>query len=76
MNELRRLRMNANLTVAGLADVSGVPAPTIHRLERGETLNPQLKTITAIADTLGVPAGDLVAALQQQARAEEVTATQ
>jgi transcriptional regulator with XRE-family HTH domain/tetratricopeptide (TPR) repeat protein len=52
--ELRRLRQRAQMTLEGLADVSGVSARTIGGLERGHSLGPQRRTVMALADGLGL----------------------
>ncbi|MFF3464624.1 helix-turn-helix domain-containing protein [Streptomyces sp. NPDC002619] len=52
--ELRRLRQRAQMTLDGLADASGVSARTIGGLERGHSLGPQRRTVTALADGLGL----------------------
>lgn len=64
MNELQRLRLNANLTVEDLARETGVPITTIYNLESGRVTNPRQATISPLAARLGVPAGDLLAALR------------
>lgn len=47
----RRLR---NLTQEELARRSGVPQPQISRLERGQTAEPSVFTVSSLAETLGV----------------------
>ncbi|MEU1371303.1 tetratricopeptide repeat protein [Streptomyces sp. NPDC005803] len=53
---LRRLRLNAHLTIQGLAELSGVSARGIGDLERGRRAAPQRRTLTALADGLGLEA--------------------
>ncbi|MET7648939.1 helix-turn-helix domain-containing protein [Streptomyces sp. NPDC005426] len=53
---LRRLRLNAHLTIQGLAELSGVSARGIGDLERGRRAVPQRRTLTALADGLGLEA--------------------
>ncbi|MGW0632485.1 helix-turn-helix domain-containing protein [Streptomyces sp. NPDC002758] len=48
------VRQRAQMTLDGLADASGVSARTIGGLERGHSLGPQRRTVTALADGLGL----------------------
>lgn len=52
--ELRRLRRRADLTLEALAEASGVSTRAISGLERGQNLGPQRRTVTALADGLGL----------------------
>lgn len=63
MNELRRLRFNADVDVEELSARTGVPVTTIYNLERGDIKHPRLKTVRPLAEFFDVPAGDLAAAL-------------
>ncbi|MBS2551902.1 helix-turn-helix domain-containing protein [Catenulispora sp. NL8] len=56
--ELRRLRQRGQLTLEALADASGVSARNIGGLERGHSLGPQRRTVTALADGLGLEEAD------------------
>ncbi len=51
---LRRLRVDALLTIEGLAALSGVSVRGIGDLERGRRAAPQRRTVAALADGLGL----------------------
>jgi transcriptional regulator with XRE-family HTH domain/tetratricopeptide (TPR) repeat protein len=51
---LRRHRRGAGLTLEALAEASGVSARAISEMERGRARGPQARTITALADALGL----------------------
>ncbi|MFC9336972.1 ATP-binding protein [Streptomyces sp. NPDC057020] len=51
---LRRLRVEASLTLEGLAEASGVSVRGIGDLERGRVATPQRRTVAALADGLGL----------------------
>jgi transcriptional regulator with XRE-family HTH domain len=57
---LRRLRSRRGLTLAALAEQSGIAKATLSNLERGVG-NPTLETLFALAEGLGFPLGDLLA---------------
>lgn len=57
---VRRLRRQNVLTQAQLANMSGVPLPTIKDIERGVSRAPRPKTLTAIAKALKVTPSYLV----------------
>ncbi len=49
---LRRLRLDASLTLEALAEASGVSVRGIGDLERGRVATPQRRTVAALADGL------------------------
>lgn len=51
---VRKLREKSKLTVAGLARLSGLARPNVHRLEAGRH-RPQVETLAKVARALGVP---------------------
>lgn len=51
---LRRLRLDQGMTIAELAEASGVSGQQIRALENGKTRNPQVSTLSALALVLGV----------------------
>ncbi|WP_170231440.1 helix-turn-helix domain-containing protein [Pseudonocardia kunmingensis] len=57
---LRTIRTARGLTVAALADASGMGKATLSRIEAGQA-NPTLETLYALADALQVSWGTLVA---------------
>ena len=57
---IRRLRQDAELTLAELASASGLGKSTLAQLESGRA-NPSVETLWAIAAALRVPFGELVA---------------
>lgn len=57
----RAYRLRAGLTVAELAERSGVDKATLHRIERGDHTKPHMRTLIAVADVLGVTPADLLA---------------
>lgn len=52
---LREVREGRGLSQVELAERSGLAQATISDLERGDTLRPQLETISKIAKALNVP---------------------
>jgi transcriptional regulator with XRE-family HTH domain len=56
---LRALRQRQGLSVAQLAERSGVARATLTKLEAGQG-NPTIDTLYALADTLGAALGDLI----------------
>ncbi|MFF5076208.1 helix-turn-helix domain-containing protein [Actinoplanes sp. NPDC000266] len=65
---LRRLRTGAGLTLEQLAEASGVTDRAISDMERGVSLRPRARTVSALADGLGL-AGDELETLLAAARA-------
>lgn len=59
---LRRLRHGRSLTVEQLAEVAGLSAGYISKLENNRAAAPRLETIVAIAEALDVDADVLLAA--------------
>lgn len=57
---IRRLRIKAGITQENLARQVGVTTHTIWMLENHPSANPRLKTLRAIAKSLGVPVSKLV----------------
>ncbi|MDR6170498.1 helix-turn-helix domain-containing protein [Curtobacterium sp. SORGH_AS_0776] len=53
--QLRRHRLMADLTLEGLANASGISDRTISNIERGISVAPQRRTLTALLDALGLP---------------------
>ncbi|MFD3561334.1 helix-turn-helix domain-containing protein [Streptomyces sp. NPDC058686] len=54
---LRAHRRKARLTLEQLAEASSVSARTLSDMERGRSRGPQHRTVTAVADALGLDAG-------------------
>lgn len=52
---LREVREGRGLSQVELAEKSGLAQATISDLERGDTLRPQLETISKLAKALNVP---------------------
>lgn len=69
MNELKRLRLNAGLSVDELSGATGVPVTTIYNVERGDIRTPRLENLKALAEYFNLPAGDLAAALHETTEA-------
>lgn len=57
---IRRLREKAGLTQEELAEIADLHYSYVGHIERG-TKNPSLKSLTKIADALGVPVAQLMA---------------
>ncbi|MET9595434.1 helix-turn-helix domain-containing protein [Streptomyces sp. NPDC006516] len=55
---LRRLRLEASLTIEGLAEASGVSVRAIGDLERGRRVVPRPRTLAALAGGLGLSGPD------------------
>lgn len=55
---LRRLRLERDLTLEGLAERSGVSDRTISDIERAASLGPQRRTVDLLADGLGLEGDD------------------
>lgn len=52
-------RAAAGLSAAEVARRAGVDVGTVWRIERGMIASPRAKTLQAIGEVLGIPAGDL-----------------
>jgi len=60
--ELRKHRLRANFTVAGLARRAGLSQGMLSKIENGQT-SPSLSTLGAVAEALGIPLSVLFAPL-------------
>ena len=60
---LRRLRLERNLTQEDLSEATAMRASEISRLERGAR-DPQLLTLVRLARELGVTVADLVSGIE------------
>lgn len=62
MSKLLTIRTSKGMTQAKLADLSGINARQIRKIESGEikTRNITIGTITALANALGVEIEDLI----------------
>ena len=58
---LRRSR--GERSIAEVATAAGISAETLRKIERGRIPTPAFFTVTAVADVLGVPLDDLLAAV-------------
>ncbi|MDQ4111749.1 MAG: XRE family transcriptional regulator [Actinomycetota bacterium] len=56
---VRRLRERSGLSLAALADRSGVAKATLYKVERGRT-NPTIETVEAIADSFKISVSSLI----------------
>jgi transcriptional regulator with XRE-family HTH domain/tetratricopeptide (TPR) repeat protein len=63
--QLRALRLAADLTLEGLAERSGVSVRTLGDIERGVSATPQRRTVEAIVDGLGLDPRDRAAVLDE-----------
>jgi transcriptional regulator with XRE-family HTH domain len=60
-DNVRRLRTGAGMSLAELADASGISKTTLHGMEQGHG-NPTLSTLWDLAGALRVPLGELLEA--------------
>lgn len=58
---IRQKRIEKDLSIRKLAELSGVVNNTIWRIEHGEIVQPRPEILTAIARSLSIPAADLYA---------------
>ncbi|MDP4334557.1 helix-turn-helix domain-containing protein [Curtobacterium sp. A7_M15] len=63
--QLRRHRLMADFTLEALAHASGISDRTISNIERGISVAPQRRTLTALLDALGLPEDEQQAMLRQ-----------
>jgi transcriptional regulator with XRE-family HTH domain len=56
---LHRIRRNRELSLDGLADITGVSKSMLRQIERGES-SPTIATLWKIADNLQIPLGELL----------------
>lgn len=63
------LRMRCGLTQKALCVATGLPQPHISRLENGKVPNPDGATLQRMAAALGVSMDEVMAAIQQGAKA-------
>jgi len=66
---LVELRKAAGLTQAELAVKAGLGMMQVSRIERGAVSDPQVSTVQALAEALGVPVAELLADPQPEAAA-------
>ena len=59
--KLARLKGENGLTTEALSQLSGVPRGTINKILNGETRNPTIATLAALADALRCPLAELCA---------------
>lgn len=57
---LRKLRIDACLSVEEVATATGVPVSTIYNLERRATANPRVQTLGPLAKFFETPASELL----------------
>ena len=57
---LNRLLKERHMLPRELADLSGVPLPTIRNIQYAKTKNPRTDTLSAIANVLGISIAELV----------------
>lgn len=67
MNRLTLLRYERGLTQQEVSAGSGVPLPTIKRLETGDTVRPSAPTAKALADFYEISVADLLGIEKQAA---------
>ena len=60
-DQLAKLKLEAGMTTEALSAASGVPKGTINKLLNGETRNPTVATLAALARALNVPLETLMA---------------
>lgn len=60
LNNLKRCRLDAFLTVDELAVQTGVPATTIRNLESGRVRYPRVATLKPLAERLNVAPSELI----------------
>jgi transcriptional regulator with XRE-family HTH domain len=58
--KLKLLLTEKNLTLSDLSKESGVSIPTIHRMVKGKTKNPNEKSLEAISEYFGLSVYDLI----------------
>lgn len=73
--EIRRYRMKAGLTVAGLAATAGLSSGMLSKVENGQT-SPSLDTLEALAQALNVPLTSLFKRFEESSDAAYVPAGQ
>jgi transcriptional regulator with XRE-family HTH domain len=61
---VRRLRLEADLTLERLSEASGISDRALSDIERGAARGPQHRTVVAIARALGLPEADRAAMVQ------------
>ncbi|MEV4346852.1 helix-turn-helix domain-containing protein [Actinoplanes sp. NPDC049596] len=61
---VRGLRQKAGLTLEALAELSGVSVRAISDIERGKSLEPQTRTVRALADALNLPPTERAALIE------------
>ncbi|SHK61121.1 helix-turn-helix domain-containing protein [Paramaledivibacter caminithermalis] len=60
MNNIKIIRLNKNLTLKELSEISGVAYGYISDLENGKAVNPTYATLKKIAKALEVPISELI----------------
>lgn len=64
--KLKEIKAEKKLTNQQIADSSGVPLSTITRIFNGQTDNPNIETIEAIANGMGVSLGEVTGIKQAE----------
>jgi transcriptional regulator with XRE-family HTH domain len=59
-DNIKKLRLNNELTLAKLSEISGVGQSTINDIENGKAKNPKTDTLTKLANALGVNINELL----------------
>ena len=70
--KLARLKAENGLTTEALSLKSGVPKGTLNKLLNGETRNPTVSTLQALAEALGCPLAELCATGEPPAAPREI----
>lgn len=68
---LREERRNAGLSLAQLAQISGISRTYLLKLEKDETSNPSLEVLHRIADALDITVADLLGTPRMRFQLEE-----
>lgn len=70
LSSLRTMKANSGKTTRQIAELSGVPEPTLEKLFSGATREPKLETVRAVVQALGYTLNDLEPAPGQKEKAQ------
>ena len=59
LENLNKLKKSCGMTIEQIATVSGVPKGTLNKLFSGQTMDPQLSTVSAVVHCMGFTLDDL-----------------
>ena len=76
LSRLKEMKNTSGKTTKEIADLSGVPEPTLEKLFAGNTRDPRLNTICAVVHCMGYTLDDLVPSEDIKKEPSDITASE